>query len=105
MSMAAGEAHILNLCIHPDRHRSGFGRRLLDHLCEVAGARSVNRVLLEVRPSNVAAVALYERAKFSVIGTRKGYYPSTNGREDAVVMALDLKPEPAAHDHCALGIR
>ncbi len=92
MSMGAGEAHILNLCIHPDRHRSGFGRRMLDHLCHVAGSHGIGRVLLEVRPSNLAAVALYEHANFSVVGTRKGYYPASTGREDAVVMALDLVP-------------
>ena len=92
MSMGAGEAHILNLCIHPDRQRRGFGHQMLNHLYGVAGARDVRRLLLEVRPSNAAAVALYERAGFSVIGTRKGYYPSTSGREDAVVMALDVMP-------------
>jgi [ribosomal protein S18]-alanine N-acetyltransferase len=99
MSIGAGEAHILNLCIHPDRQRRGLGSQMLDHLHGVAGARSVRRLLLEVRPSNTAAGALYERAGFSIIGTRKGYYPAACGREDAVVMTLDVLPEYMAQSH------
>ena len=95
MSAGAGEAHILNLCIHPDRQRRGFGHQLLNHLRDVAGSSGVRRLLLEVRPSNTAAAALYARAGFSVIGIRKGYYPATSGREDATVMALDLPSDNA----------
>ncbi len=96
MSMGAGEAHVLNLCIDAARHRAGLGRRMLGHLMEVAANSGVQRMLLEVRPSNLAAVRLYERAGFDRIGTRKGYYPSNEGREDATVMALDVSQSTAA---------
>ena len=90
MSMGAGEAHVLNLCIAPHCQRQGLGRRMLAHLVDVARGEHVVRVLLEVRPSNGAARELYRTAGFGLIGTRKGYYPAAGGREDADVMALDL---------------
>jgi [ribosomal protein S18]-alanine N-acetyltransferase len=90
MSMAAGEAHILNLCIAPNLQGHGLGRKTLSHLCGVAATSGVQRMLLEVRPSNPAAIGLYDGAGFARIGTRKGYYPAGAGREDAIVMAYDV---------------
>ena len=90
MSIGAGEAHVLNLCVAPQWHRHGIGARLLTHLQVVARNHRVERMLLEVRPSNLAAVALYIGAGFVRIGERKGYYPAADGREDALVLALDL---------------
>ena len=52
----------------------GFGRRLLEHLMERAAAGGVNEAFLEVRPSNLAAVGLYQRLGFEQIGIRRGYY-------------------------------
>lgn len=95
MSIGAGEAHVLNLCVDADWHRRGVGQRLLTHLRLVARNHQVSRMLLEVRPSNGGAIALYERAGFARIGERRGYYPSDSGREDAIVMALDVD-EPGA---------
>ena len=64
--------------------------RLLDHLGDVARTVGGRQMFLEVRPSNVAALALYARAGFETIGRRKGYYPAADGREDALVMRLPL---------------
>lgn len=92
LSMAAGEAHILNLCVDPDFQRRGLGRRLLDHLQFVAEAAGTELLLLEVRKSNAAAIALYLSAGFRKLGQRKNYYPAENGGEDAWLLGLDLVP-------------
>ena len=90
MSAAAGEAHILNLCVRPELRGRGLSRRMLNHLLELAHTVEVQTVFLEVRPTNAAAVRLYSSAGFCEIGLRPGYYPSTGGREDALVMAKEL---------------
>ena len=94
ISVGAGEAHILNLCIRRERRREGLGTLFLDRLMSEISALGVKRVILEVRPSNEAAQRLYEQAGFSRIGTRRGYYPAANGREDALVLARPLTTEP-----------
>ena len=90
LMMVIDEAHILNISIVADRQRGGFGRRLLGQFADVARADGARRLLLEVRPSNGPALALYERAGFQTIGRRKGYYPALGGREDGLVMSLAL---------------
>ncbi len=90
MSVAAGEAHILNLCIHPDHQGQGLGRRLLQRLLTLAGKHRADTVFLEVRASNRVAKRLYRLAGFNEIGLRRGYYPGKFGREDAVLLALSL---------------
>jgi len=90
MSIGADEAHLLNLCVRPESQRRGLARWMLEHLLEWAGANTVKTVFLEVRPSNERAIALYHAAGFCEIGLRKGYYPATRGREDAVAMAKEL---------------
>lgn len=90
ISIAAGEAHLLNLSIAAPWQRQGLGRVLLDGVLAAASANGARTVFLEVRPSNAAARALYERRGFRHIGTRRNYYPACTGREDAVVLALDL---------------
>jgi len=93
MSIAAAEAHILNLCVHPHSQRLGYGRRLLTALLLKAQQSETNKVFLEVRPSNKAALGLYESAGFERIGIRPDYYQADFGREDAVVLASTL-PTP-----------
>lgn len=93
LSAAAGEAHVLNLCVAPEHQGQGHGRRLLNRLIDLARWHQVERVFLEVRPSNHAAIALYHRAGFCEIGHRPSYYPAKKGREDAVVMARELFAE------------
>ena len=92
MSIAAGEAHVLNICIAPELQGRGHGRRLLHALLQVARGRGVARVFLEVRPSNANAIALYHDEGFNEIGRRPRYYPAKDGREDALVMAMELLP-------------
>jgi ribosomal-protein-alanine N-acetyltransferase len=90
LSVAAGESHLLNVCVHPDYHGNGFGRTLVEHLLERARAREASTIFLEVRPSNVAACELYEKLGFNEVGIRENYYPSFVGREDALVLAKEL---------------
>ena len=90
MSVAAGEAHILNLCVHPQCQQMGYGRRLLNALLVKAEEVAVARVFLEVRPSNDIAIKLYRSADFEQIGVRPSYYQANGGREDAVIFAATL---------------
>jgi ribosomal-protein-alanine N-acetyltransferase len=84
------EAHLLNISVVRDAQRRGFGRRLLEHLIAEARHQGIRQFFLEVRPSNEPALALYQRTGFVEIGQRKGYYPSSGGRENAIVMRLEL---------------
>jgi ribosomal-protein-alanine N-acetyltransferase len=102
----AGEAHLLNLCVEPGWQRRGFGSLLLENAVRIARTRGCGSMFLEVRPSNRAGIALYERRGFVVIGRRPGYYSARPGtaagqgesssgstlesREDALVMRLEL---------------
>ena len=90
LSVAVGEAHVLNVCVHPDWQGRGLGRRILDRLLRLAGEHEADTAFLEVRASNTVAQHLYESAGFNEIGLRRGYYPATNSREDAVVYAKAL---------------
>jgi len=91
MSIAAAEAHILNLCVHPAAQRVGYGRQLLDALLHRAQESDVSKVFLEVRPSNKAALNLYHSCGFIQIGIRPAYYQAPYGREDAVVLSYTLR--------------
>ncbi len=90
MSVAVGECHIFNLCIHPQWQRQGLGRQMLRHLLALALKRNATTAFLEVRTSNEGARALYAAEGFCEIGTRRNYYPSGKGREDATVLAREL---------------
>ena len=92
LSVGAGEAHVLNLCILPQFRCRGVGRRMLEHLIDLARAHGARELFLEVRPSNLAAVRLYQAMGLQQVGLRRGYYQAENGREDAVVMSLPLHP-------------
>lgn len=90
LMIALDEAHLLNLTVAPPCQRFGFGWRMLEAMAENARGYGVRTMLLEVRPSNAAAQKMYERYGFVRIGTRRGYYPAREGREDAVVMRVSL---------------
>ena len=90
LMLAADEAHLLNLSIARARQRQGHGRALLQRLCELAGGLGAGLVFLEVRPSNLAGVRLYERHGFEHVGIRRDYYPAQQGREDALIFSLTL---------------
>ena len=90
LSVAAGEAHILNLCVEPALRSYGYGERLLDEMLFRARAASVREVFLEVRPSNERALALYRKKGFHQVANRPAYYQANKGREDAAVLAKKL---------------
>lgn len=88
--VAAGEAHLLNISIAEAYQRQGYGARLLREILTAARDQGAALIFLEVRPSNEAGLRLYERFGFRHVGKRRGYYPAKAGREDALVLALDL---------------
>jgi [ribosomal protein S18]-alanine N-acetyltransferase len=90
LAMQVGEAHIMNLCVHPNFQRRGFGRQLIEHVLQKAREKHAHIVFLEVRRSNHPAIMLYEQMGFMQISERKGYYATAKGREDALVFAKDL---------------
>ena len=90
MSVAAGECHILNICVHPDRQGHGLGRKLLQRLLNIGRQHHADTAFLEVRVSNRKAVDLYLSSGFNEVGLRRGYYPAARRREDALVFAKDL---------------
>lgn len=90
LSIAAGEAHILNLCVEPGLRALGFGEKMLDEILFLARQATVREVFLEVRPSNEAARALYHKKGFHQIAERPAYYQANDGREDAAVLAKKL---------------
>lgn len=91
MSVAAGEAHLLNLCVALSRRRAGHGRRLLEAVLERAAQAGADQIHLEVRPSNDAAIALYVAAGFQRVGVRRRYYRASSGSEDAVLLARPVE--------------
>jgi ribosomal-protein-alanine N-acetyltransferase len=90
MMLAAGEAHVLNIAVAKNWQGQGLGRRLMQHLMNVARDYGATDIFLEVRPSNAVARKLYHGMGFNEIATRKHYYPAHNGREDAILMATSL---------------
>ena len=90
MSVAAGESHILNLTVRPESQRQGIGSKLIKHFLQLARRHDADIVMLEVRPSNLSAISLYEKMGFNEVGVRRNYYPAYHGREDALLLALSL---------------
>ncbi len=95
MMMVLDEAHLLNLSIAKPQQKRGLGRYLLEHMIAIAKRHKAANMFLEVRPSNISAISLYENMGFCEISVRRGYYPadpktSETGREDAVLMGLAL---------------
>jgi ribosomal-protein-alanine N-acetyltransferase len=91
ISVAAGESHIMNLSVSPEFQHHGAGRKMLEHMIAYARSRA-ECIFLEVRPSNPRALELYKKNGFHEIGLRKAYYPAANGREDAIMLELELAP-------------
>jgi [ribosomal protein S18]-alanine N-acetyltransferase len=90
VAMGAAEAHLLNLCVREQFRFRGLGARLLRHLLEQSVAAGARVMFLETRPSNQAAIRLYQAHDFVQIGIRRGYYQAAGGREDALVMRRTL---------------
>jgi ribosomal-protein-alanine N-acetyltransferase len=99
---AVDDLHLLNITVDTDLRGQGVGMRLMGAIQAIASNLSIPRILLEVRPSNEAAIALYEKAGYEELARRKAYYPveSSSGiREDAIVMVknIDCSVKPYAH--------
>lgn len=84
------EAHLLNICVKPAAQGRGLGKTIVQHVVDYANNISAVIILLEVRRSNERAQQLYLQAGFNEMSVRKGYYPAKEGREDAILMAMDL---------------
>lgn len=88
------EMHLLNLCVAPQVQGTGAGLALLREAVRTTRSKALSGLLLEVRPSNVRALRLYERFGFTTVGRRKNYYPARrHGREDALVMRYTFSKE------------
>lgn len=90
ISTVLKESHVLNICLYPEYQNKGWGRKLLFETELIAKEKGAETCFLEVRPSNKSALHLYQSESYNEIGLRKNYYPSDNGREDAIVMAKTL---------------
>lgn len=90
MMLVLDEAHLLNLSVAKTYQKQGLGRALLEHMVDVARSKQMANIFLEVRQSNLSAIALYENMGFNEMAIRRKYYPADNGREDAVLMGLAL---------------
>ena len=93
MSFAVGEAHLLTIVVAKDEQGKGYGKKMLNEMIQRASYDNANTMYLEVRTTNKTAIQLYHQRGFNELGIRKNYYPSENGREDALIFALDLSFE------------
>ncbi|MFM1866192.1 MAG: hypothetical protein RIQ57_802 [Pseudomonadota bacterium] len=84
------ECEILNLGVEISMRKKKLASKLLNNLIDFSKARNIKQIFLEVRVSNTAAVNLYDKFKFNEIGCRPNYYITENGREDALIMGVDL---------------
>jgi ribosomal-protein-alanine N-acetyltransferase len=90
LMLVLDEAHLLNISIAKSHQGRGLGRALLEYMMQIARGHGAANIFLEVRPSNQAAIHLYESTGFNEMAIRRGYYPAANGREDAVLMGMAL---------------
>lgn len=90
LMIGPGEAHVLTLGVGAAWQNRGLGEKMLRYLIELSREHQAEFVLLDVRESNTGAINLYQRLGFQQIAVRKGYYPAMCGREDALVMRLEL---------------
>jgi [ribosomal protein S18]-alanine N-acetyltransferase len=82
------DVQVNNIAVHPDFRGQGIAEALMRHVIGRVRAAGATFMTLEVRPSNTAAVTLYKKLAFEVLGTRKNYY--THPDEDAYLMGLVL---------------
>lgn len=90
LMLVMDEAHLLNLSIAKPYQGQGLGGDLLEHMLQTARTHGAKNIFLEVRPSNMEAVGLYESIGFNEMAIRRNYYPAKNGREDAILMGMAL---------------
>lgn len=90
MRLGVDDAELLDIAVEPGHRRKGYGRIMLQRMLDLARTAGKQRVILEVRVSNVTAQVLYEKVGFAKIGLRPDYYAAENGREDAILMGYEL---------------
>lgn len=90
MSVAADESHLLTIVVPEAERGKGYGKKILDEMIRLAKKNGANDMYLEVRASNTIAIQLYYQRGFNELGIRNNYYPAEDGREDALIFALDL---------------
>ena len=90
MSVAVGEAHLLTIVVPQSEQGKGYGKKMLNEMIRHAVDDNASTMYLEVRASNEIAIQLYHERGFNELGIRNNYYPVEQGREDALIMALDL---------------
>ena len=84
------ELHLLNICVQRQHQGQGHGKAMLNHVVQFARELGSVLIVLEVRRSNTKAQSLYAQAGFNEMSVRRDYYPAEEGREDAILMGLDL---------------
>lgn len=84
------ECHLLNLCVRQEARGQGLGEKMINYLTNQARQKDLGSIFLEVRISNTPAIHLYDKLGFNEIGLRRDYYPDSNGREDALVLAYEI---------------
>ena len=84
------ECHLLNLCVRQEASGQGLGEKMINYLTNQARQKDLGSIFLEVRISNTPAIHLYDNLGFNEIGLRRDYYPDSNGREDALVLAYEI---------------
>jgi ribosomal-protein-alanine N-acetyltransferase len=82
-----GEVTLLNIAIAPSAQGRGLGSKLLEALIDLCASKKADSIWLEVRDSNQAAQHLYLNAGFNEVDRRYNYYPTAQGREDAIIMS------------------
>jgi ribosomal-protein-alanine N-acetyltransferase len=88
---ALDDVDLLDISIAKAHQRKGLGNKILNKIIEILREQKFERIMLEVRRSNLAAYALYRKVGFAEVGTRRDYYPLGEGREDALVLEYKLK--------------
>lgn len=85
------ERQLLNVCVLTKYQQQGYGHQLLQHTIEHARSKGLRRIALEVRASNKTVISIYHALGFIDVGMRKNYYPTHLGREDALIMVLNVE--------------
>jgi len=89
--MLEPEIHIINFAVKIEKRNKGLGKLLLKHVIETGINKKIEKVWLEVRPSNLPAISIYKKFGFYEVGRRIGYYRGTG--EDAIIMKLNINQE------------
>jgi ribosomal-protein-alanine N-acetyltransferase len=80
----------MDIVVHDAHQGNGLGQSLLEHFMDQCSQNNIQQIWLEVRESNAAAIHLYDKAGFILVEQRVNYYPSSKGKEDALIMCCYL---------------